>query len=90
MSGLTRLRLALHEHRPRRWARRLLEVLPPEWHRGIYDWNEPIILTAFNSMLGLDTGPHRAVVYALGSHSALYLGKAILRDGLDDEAAVPC
>ena len=38
-------------------------------------------IKVFNSLPCLDAGPHRTIVYAIGFHSSLYVGKVGLREG---------
>eukprot|EP00959_Pyramimonas_sp_CCMP1952_P084665 1770698-Pyramimonas_sp.AAC.1 len=76
MSALCRLRHAFVMPRMPRWARRVWQMLPAEWRRGVHNWDEPMVSMALSSVLGVSCEPHRAVVYILGSYASQYIGQA--------------
>eukprot|EP00959_Pyramimonas_sp_CCMP1952_P206214 4312527-Pyramimonas_sp.AAC.1 len=81
MIGILRLRRALSQRRIPRWARKLEGLLAPDYRIALQSWDDPLILSLLQCFLGPPTGPTTAVVYAMGSHSGLYVGKAMLRTG---------
>ena len=74
-SAVTRLRRALQQTKPPRWAVRVLQAAPPAVQRGISDpggeWQTQMV-----RLLGT-AGPGSSV-YVLFSHSGWYVGKANL------------
>ena len=81
LGGVLRLRRALSQRRVPKWARQLEMLMAPDLRCAIQDWNDPLLFSLMECFLGPPAGSHCAVVYAMGSHGGLYVGKAALRQG---------